>query len=103
MAGNSNVGTRTIYESNEQRNITRSEVENARRNRDNPPDSNRRGSAHEKEQKSRGKHSPTDDELAKIDPTAPARMHGHKPSRGAQVDAELKREDEERIRQKQGL
>lgn len=76
MAGNSNVGTRTIYESNEQRNITRSEVENARRNRDNPPDSNRRGSAHEKEQKSRGKHSPTDDELAKIDPTAPVSPTG---------------------------
>ncbi|KAM5431775.1 hypothetical protein MferCBS31731_007734 [Microsporum ferrugineum] len=103
MTGNSNVGTRGVYESNEQRNYSRSEVESARRNRENPPDSSRRGSAHIKEQKQRGKYSLNDEELAKMDPTAPARMHGHQPSHGAQVDAELKKEDEEMIRQKKGF
>lgn len=29
-----------------------------------------------------------------------AKMHGHKPSRGAVIDAELRAEDEERLRQK---
>ena len=34
------------------------------------------------------------------DPLAPARKQGHKPSRGAEIDAELKRDDEERLKQK---
>jgi hypothetical protein len=38
---------------------------------------------------------------AKRDPTAPAIMHGNKPSRGAVIDAELKAEDEA-ILQKKG-
>ena len=38
--------------------------------------------------------------FSKKDPTAPAKAHGNKPSRGAKIDAELMREDEERLRQK---
>ncbi|EGN93711.1 hypothetical protein SERLA73DRAFT_189445 [Serpula lacrymans var. lacrymans S7.3] len=34
------------------------------------------------------------------DPLAPARAHGNEPSRGAQVDAELQREDEEEMQRK---
>ena len=37
---------------------------------------------------------------AKADPTAPAKRHGNKPSRGAEIDAELQADDEERLKQK---
>ena len=33
-------------------------------------------------------------------PLEPAQRHGHEPSRGAQIDAELQREDEENVRKK---
>lgn len=39
-------------------------------------------------------------ELAKQDPTAPARSHGNEPSKGAKIDAELQAEEEEIIRKK---
>jgi hypothetical protein len=102
MSGNSNVGNRGLYESGVQRNTPQSEIREAQRNRDHPPASNRRGSAHAKEQHNARSppSSPTEEELQKMDPLKPAQMHGNKPSRGAQVDAELKREDEERLRQK---
>lgn len=34
------------------------------------------------------------------DPTAPAKFHGNKPSRGAEIDAELQRDDELRLQEK---
>ncbi|THU88105.1 hypothetical protein K435DRAFT_782181 [Dendrothele bispora CBS 962.96] len=34
------------------------------------------------------------------DPTEPARSHGNEPSRGAQIDAELKAEEEEYLKNK---
>ncbi|THH05528.1 hypothetical protein EW145_g4729 [Phellinidium pouzarii] len=34
------------------------------------------------------------------DPRAPAEWHGNEPSRGAQIDAELKEDDEETLRRK---
>ncbi|KXN93168.1 hypothetical protein AN958_00092, partial [Leucoagaricus sp. SymC.cos] len=34
------------------------------------------------------------------DPLKPATDHGNKPSRGAQIDAELQKEDEETLRRK---
>ncbi|PGG95920.1 hypothetical protein AJ79_09808 [Helicocarpus griseus UAMH5409] len=101
MAGNSNVGSRSLYEAGDQRNSPNSEIMEHQRNRDHPPTSSRRGSNHSKEQHAAKDHgSPTDEELSKKDPLAPAKMHGHQPSRGAQVDAELRAEDEQRLRQK---
>ncbi|KAK3990308.1 hypothetical protein QBC44DRAFT_65823 [Cladorrhinum sp. PSN332] len=38
--------------------------------------------------------------LGKKDATLPAKIHGNKPSRGAQIDAELQAEDEAAIRKK---
>ncbi|EEP79829.1 predicted protein [Uncinocarpus reesii 1704] len=97
----SHVGNPSLYEDGDQRNYSQAEIEAARRNREHPPASSGRGSAHSKEQQARrGSKSPTDEELAKKDPLAPATFHGNKPSRGAQVDAELKRDDEERLREK---
>jgi hypothetical protein len=57
--------------------------------------------------------------MSKKDPTAPvrqpitpktikmliiaqAKLHGNQPSKGAQVDAELQADDEQRLREKQG-
>ncbi|EER26976.1 hypothetical protein CPC735_023120 [Coccidioides posadasii C735 delta SOWgp] len=114
----SHVGSPSLYEDGDQRNSPQSELRAAQRNRDHPPASSGRGSAHSKEQQARkGNKSPTDEDLAKKDPLAPSRIgmedrmnidrvkatfHGNKPSRGAQIDAELRREDEERLRQKEG-
>ncbi|KAI1181149.1 hypothetical protein F4777DRAFT_526076 [Nemania sp. FL0916] len=36
----------------------------------------------------------------KKDPTAPAKMHGNEPSKGAKVDANLQAEEEEYLRRK---
>ena len=38
--------------------------------------------------------------MSRRDPTAPAKAHGNKPSRGAEIDAELQAEDEEMLRRK---
>ncbi|KAL2039511.1 hypothetical protein N7G274_007783 [Stereocaulon virgatum] len=49
------------------------------------------------------RHDPPDTEEVqelKEDPTLPARMHGHEPSKGATIDAEIKEEDEEELRKK---
>jgi len=35
---------------------------------------------------------------SQVDPTAPARMHGNKPSRGAEIDAEIQAEEEATLR-----
>ncbi|KAI1906695.1 hypothetical protein LOZ12_005925 [Ophidiomyces ophidiicola] len=101
MSGKSHVGAPSLYEDGVQKNISREEISAARRNREHPPASSGRGSAHSKEQKSRkSTGSPTYEELVKKDPLAPALFHGNKPSRGAQIDAELRKEDYERLRQK---
>ncbi|KAL1959115.1 hypothetical protein VTO42DRAFT_2902 [Malbranchea cinnamomea] len=103
MSGNSHVGTPSLYQADDQRHSPQSELREAQRNREHPPKSSRRGSSHAKEQRDLRRGSmPTDDELHKIDPLAPAKMHGHKPSKGATIDAELLRDDQERLRQKAG-
>ncbi|KAK8099281.1 uncharacterized protein PG998_012522 [Apiospora kogelbergensis] len=38
----------------------------------------------------------------KEDPTLPARAHGNKPSRGAEIDAEIQAEEEEMLAKKKG-
>lgn len=36
----------------------------------------------------------------KEDPTAPARMHGNEPSRGAKIDARIMQEEQEELERK---
>lgn len=75
MAGNSKVGNRGLYEAGDQRHSPQSVAIEARRNRDHPPVSNRRGSHHAKEQLlAKNGSMPTDEELAKHDPTAPVSL-----------------------------
>ncbi|KAK0749301.1 hypothetical protein B0T18DRAFT_445185 [Schizothecium vesticola] len=39
-------------------------------------------------------------EMGKKDPTAPAKMHGNEPSRGAEIDAEIQAEEEQILKKK---
>ncbi|KAH9486072.1 hypothetical protein JR316_0000136 [Psilocybe cubensis] len=54
-------------------------------------------SAAEKNERHAEKHA---DDKTVTDPLAPARSHGNEPSRGAKIDAELQREEEELMRKK---
>ena len=47
---------------------------------------------------SSGKHLSKEDKLAQDDPTAPARMHGNEPSKGAKIDKSIEDEEAEIIR-----
>ena len=56
--------------------------------------------AAEKVMESKEQQKSAREQLYERDPTAVARDHGNKPSRGAEVDAELKRDDELRMQEK---
>lgn len=47
-----------------------------------------------------GKDLSIEDKLAQEDPTAPAKLHGNKPSRGAEIDKEIADEEAEIIAKK---
>ncbi|KAJ5121436.1 uncharacterized protein N7515_009397 [Penicillium bovifimosum] len=115
MSGNSSVGTRSLYEAGDQRNVPVSDLEERARYAEGMPHSHKnldskdgRSIANKlasQEKKSDPSHhhnneSNPEAELSKQDPTKPARVHGNTPSRGAQVDAELQAEDEQRLREK---
>jgi len=48
----------------------------------------------------KGKKLDDENELAKEDPTAPAKSHGNEPSKGAKIDKSIQDEEEEMIRKK---
>ncbi|KAI5308767.1 hypothetical protein KEM55_004919 [Ascosphaera atra] len=94
-AGYSNVGSRAVYGNDDQRTTSREYEEELRR------------SAVNRTAEHRGRTSSTDESelpediaLSKHDPTAPAMMHGNEPSRGAQVDKELREDDQRRLNEK---
>lgn len=45
-----------------------------------------------------GKDKTEEQKAGEIDPTAPAKMHGNEPSRGAKIDKQIQDEEEELIR-----
>ncbi|KAH8121236.1 hypothetical protein ACSS6W_010689 [Trichoderma asperelloides] len=109
MSGYSNVGTSGVYEAGDQRNVKRSEMENAERYNEGQPGSHIGNDS--KDQRSianrlaaeERKSEPGDDRetaLSKEDPTLPAKMHGNEPSRGAKVDAQIAADEEEYLRRK---
>ncbi|KAL2000873.1 hypothetical protein VTN02DRAFT_2535 [Thermoascus thermophilus] len=111
-AGFSNVGQRSIYEADNQRNVPFSEIRERQRYKEGPPGSNmpddtkdRRSISNHlgrEEQPGRRNKLPynPEAELGKMDPTAPAILHGNQPSRGAQVDKDLQHDDELRMQEK---
>ncbi|TFB00726.1 hypothetical protein CCMA1212_007178 [Trichoderma ghanense] len=108
-SGRSNVGARNIYESDDQRTVPQSELEKAQRydegqrNAHKSNDSKDQRSIANRLAAEERRVEPEDDlDTARLhkDPTLPAKMHGNEPSKGAQIDAELMADDEERIKQK---
>ncbi|KAJ6119589.1 hypothetical protein N7523_003869 [Penicillium sp. IBT 18751x] len=113
-AAQSSVGSRAIYEAGDQRNAPRSEQQatpykegqkGSHKNLDSKDErsiANKLASQSRKDDPSHHHNNEHDQEaeLSKQDPTKPAKMHGNAPSKGAQIDAELQAEDEERLRQK---
>ncbi|KAL2255286.1 hypothetical protein VTK26DRAFT_3684 [Humicola hyalothermophila] len=111
MSGNSNVGNRQLYEAGDQRNPKATEAGSGTRyhegtahsHRNNDPKDQRSladRAAAEKQASSPQESRETT--LQKKDPTLPAKMHGNKPSKGAQVDAEIQAEEEEILKKKGG-
>ncbi|KAJ6006004.1 hypothetical protein N7451_003948 [Penicillium sp. IBT 35674x] len=115
MSGQSSVGNRAIYEAGDQRNVPQSEINERQRYKEGEPGSHK--NLDSKDQRSianklasqGGKPDPShhhnndvneEAELSKQDPTKPAKLHGNAPSKGAQIDAELQAEDEQRLREK---
>lgn len=87
MAGDSNVGSRSLYQADDQRHSPQSEKRESLRNREHPPQSSRRGSQHHKEQEELKRGSmPSDDDLHKMDPLAPVSNSAVKSKRDAVGD-----------------
>ncbi|KAL4887343.1 hypothetical protein BJY04DRAFT_212384 [Aspergillus karnatakaensis] len=111
----SNVGNRAIYEAGDQRNEPRSVINDQERYEQGEKGSHKnidskdqrsianRLAAQSKEPDSTQHHNrdiQPEAELSKNDPTKPAKLHGNKPSKGAQIDKELQEDDEQRLREK---
>ncbi|GLB00770.1 hypothetical protein AtubIFM57143_009823 [Aspergillus tubingensis] len=114
-AGQSSVGSRTLYEAGDQRNVPQSEINEQNRYAEGQKNSHKtldskdqrsignKLAAQERKPESDHHHNFDKDpeaELSKQDPTKPAKVHGNQPSKGAQIDAELQAEDEQRLREK---
>ncbi|MCJ1328670.1 hypothetical protein MMC10_005347 [Thelotrema lepadinum] len=110
MSGQSSVGQGSVYEAGDQRNVKNDDLKTADRynegvsNSHKPNDSkdersiaNRLANESQRnEEDSLNKEA----KLAKEDPTAPARLHGNEPSKGAKIDAEIQAEEEEILKKK---
>ncbi|KAI4148776.1 MAG: hypothetical protein LQ340_004938 [Diploschistes diacapsis] len=105
MSGQSSVGTGSVYEAGDQRNIKDSEARTADRynegvsNSHKPNDSSMSSRPREEKRKD-GDGLSKEAKQAKEDPTLPARSHGNEPSKGAKIDAELQAEEEEMLKKK---
>ncbi|EHK98587.1 hypothetical protein GLAREA_07643 [Glarea lozoyensis ATCC 20868] len=114
MSGTSNVGQSSVYEAGDQRNVPQSEIEQQKKDdrfhegKEHSHKANdskdERTIANKLERESKREQEGEEDtkEVAalKKDPTLPAKMHGNEPSKGAKVDAELQREEEEELKRK---
>jgi len=116
-SGNSNVGTSQVYEAGDQRNEPESHKggsfgegqRNAHLGNDSKDErtiANRLAAAGPQNDTSNstdnpaGKSKDAETRASQIDPTAPAKMHGNDPSRGAKIDKELQDEEAELLAKK---
>ncbi|KAF7767996.1 hypothetical protein Agabi119p4_7239 [Agaricus bisporus var. burnettii] len=100
----SNVGDSRIYEDNEQRppkttKPKQGEIDRRERMEHGPEPIHHLDERNLSAEEQRQVHIQESRETAK-DPLKPAIDHGHKPSRGAEIDAELQKEDEEMLKKK---
>ena len=110
MSGQSKVGNSGVYEAGDQRNPKDSEVEQPERfhegsvpNAHNNLDSKDERSIANRlaaEEKNEGDQEDPEVTAMKKDPTAPARMHGNEPSKGAKIDAQILAEEEAELERK---
>jgi len=114
----SSVGNRAVYEADDQRTVPDSEKNKAERFKEGkkhshqPNDSkdersiaNRLANEEKKSEDDAGRTSTKgaktkEEKLAEKDPTAPAKLHGNEPSKGAKVDKEIAEEEAEIIAKK---
>ncbi|KIP12473.1 hypothetical protein PHLGIDRAFT_259454 [Phlebiopsis gigantea 11061_1 CR5-6] len=103
---NSKTGNQQIYEANEQRETKEQHQEryeagpaNAHRLND-PKDQRSLSNRAALEVREQQKEEEAEQNAIVGDPTAPAKSHGNKPSKGADIDAELQRDDELRMQEK---
>ncbi|CAG8909110.1 unnamed protein product [Penicillium egyptiacum] len=111
----SNVGNRSMYESGDQRNLPVSELKERARYAEGLPTSHHNiDSKHgrsiadklaSQENKPDSSHPRKNEydaeaEMVKQNPMKPADQHGNAPSKGARIDARLKADDEQRLREK---
>ncbi|KAL4920513.1 hypothetical protein BDW62DRAFT_7122 [Aspergillus aurantiobrunneus] len=111
----SSVGKGAFYEAGDQRNEPRSVIEERERyeqgekgshstldSKDQRSIANKLG-AQSKENDPSHHHNKAfqpEAELSKQNPTKPASLHGNEPSKGAKIDRELQKEDEQRLQEK---
>ncbi|CAF9911719.1 MAG: hypothetical protein GOMPHAMPRED_007501 [Gomphillus americanus] len=109
----SNVGSAAVYEAGDQRNKSEEEKKQEEPERFDEGKDNSHKATDAKDERSianrlenetakdddpsaSGKATKVD-KLAQEDPTAPARLHGNEPSRGAKIDADILKEEQELI------
>ncbi|KAI0142149.1 hypothetical protein BJ166DRAFT_95004 [Pestalotiopsis sp. NC0098] len=105
----SNVGSSGVYEAGDQRNAPQSEQHDATRFEEGKEHSHQALDSKDErsianrlaaeEQKDHDENSPQTKAL-KEDPTLPAKLHGNEPSKGAKIDAEIQKEEEEYLARK---
>jgi hypothetical protein len=98
-----------IYEAGDQRNAPQSEqpqptrfeegVDNSHQSLDSKDERSIKNRLAAEERKG-DKKDDAETAQSKMDPTRPAKMHGNEPSKGAKIDAELRREEQEELEQK---
>ncbi|ETI20777.1 hypothetical protein G647_07119 [Cladophialophora carrionii CBS 160.54] len=105
MSGTSSVGNRNVYEAGDQRTEPASKPggsfgEEGTKNSHQANDSkdersiaNRLATAEPQNDGTSGKALDAEAKAGQTDATAPAKMHGNEPSRGAQIDKELQDEE----------
>ncbi|RHZ66514.1 uncharacterized protein CDV56_109118 [Aspergillus thermomutatus] len=109
--GQSSVGQPSVYEAGDQRNEPQSARnereryhEGQRESHKNLDSKDERSIANKlasaEQHPNRATPYQPEAELSKRDPTAPATLHGHEPSKGAKIDKELQEDDEQRLREK---
>ncbi|KAF1348556.1 hypothetical protein BDV97DRAFT_297181 [Delphinella strobiligena] len=114
MSGQSNVGSRSLYEDGDQKTYSNDEIEQQKQeNRfhegkehshlaNDSKDERSIANKLERESKREKEASPEDPEVtkAKKDATLPATSHGNEPSKGAKIDQELAEEDAAALKKK---
>ncbi|KAF3759963.1 hypothetical protein M406DRAFT_343599 [Cryphonectria parasitica EP155] len=117
MSGSSSVGNAAVYEAGDQRNAPASQKQDDQAERyeegkehshkendskDERSIANRLAAAHDQNDPNdgSGKKKTAEQIAGEHDPTAPAKMHGNEPSRGAKIDKAIEDEEAELLRRK---